>query len=104
MCAGVDRDANTSSVNRRDCGMSTKAEAQQAAEDAKRAVLRTAEDAKDTVHEAAHRAAAEAERAKRKVAGDHMNLGDRARSVGNEAKQDIEADVAATKRSLREGP
>jgi hypothetical protein len=75
-----------------------------AVEDAKEAVQRTSEDVKDRLHEASHRSAAEAEREKRKLTGDEMSPGEHVRSTVNEVKNDFEADVAATKRSLRENP
>jgi hypothetical protein len=73
-----------------------------AVEDAKEAVQRTSENVKDSLHEASHRSTAEAEREKRELLGDEMTPGERARSTVNEAKNDLQADVAAAKRSLRE--
>jgi hypothetical protein len=84
--------------------MSIKNTVGRAVEDAKEAVQRTVDDVKDSLHEASHRSEAEAERQKRELLGDEMTPGERASSTVNEVKNDLQADVAATKRSWRESP
>lgn len=68
------------------------------------AVERTVDKAKDAINEAKHRAEAEAERKRRELAGDDMDPASRLGSVANEIKNDVQADAAETKRSLRENP
>jgi hypothetical protein len=56
---------------------------------------------KDTVNEATHRSTAEAEQAKRDVAGDQMTVGENAGSMLNQAKNSVQADMDAAKREAR---
>ncbi len=59
------------------------------------------DDAKDSISEAGHRSSADAERAKRDVAGDDMTTGQKVGSFVNEKKNDVQADVDASKRDVR---
>ncbi len=68
------------------------------ADSAKRAV----DDAKDLIHEGGHRSAAEMEKARRDMAGDDLTAGEKARSVVDEAKQRVQAEVDAVKRKVRD--
>jgi hypothetical protein len=68
------------------------------------AVERTVDNAKDALSEGKHRTEAAAERKRRELAGDEMDPATRVGSVANELKNDVQADVAETKRSLRENP
>lgn len=65
-------------------------------------VKRAVDDVKDSVHEGAHRSAADAERARREVAGDAMSPGERAGSIADEAKHRAQAEIDAIKRDLRD--
>jgi hypothetical protein len=66
------------------------------------AVKDTLESAKDAASEAAHRGAAESEAASRDLAGDHMTLGEKVGSVGNQIKHETEANIDAAKRAIRD--
>ena len=59
------------------------------------------DNVKDTLHEGAHRSEADAERAKRDVAGDAMTPGEKAGSALNEAGHTVAAEFDATKRDVR---
>jgi ElaB/YqjD/DUF883 family membrane-anchored ribosome-binding protein len=56
---------------------------------------------KDSISEAGHKGAAEAERAKREAAGDTMTTGEKIGSVANEAKHTIAAGVDRAKVEAR---
>jgi hypothetical protein len=58
------------------------------------------EKVKDGVTEAAHRVAAESERKKRELLGDHLTPGEKAKSVAEEAKQGAQASVSGAKKQL----
>ena len=62
---------------------------------------KTGRDIKDTANEAKHRVGAEAEQAKRVVAGDEMPVGEKAKSVVNEIKNRTQAELDRTKREIR---
>lgn len=62
----------------------------------------TVDNVKDTLHEAQHRSAADAERSKRETLGNEMTPGEKAGSVLNEAKQRTQAEYDAAKRDVRE--
>ena len=62
------------------------------------------DDTHDTADEAKNRAQAAAEQAKRAVAGDSMNLGDKIKSNVNEALHKTKADFDAAKRDARHEP
>lgn len=66
------------------------------------AIKGTIDDARDRVHENAHRSEAEAERMRRKAAGDAMKPSDKAGSAANEAKNRAQAEIDAMKRELRD--
>lgn len=66
------------------------------------AVKKGVEDVKDRVHENEHRSAAEGERARRDLLGDEMNLGEKASSIADEAKQAAQAEIDAIKREIRD--
>ena len=59
------------------------------------------DNVKDSVSEASHRSAADAEQAKRDVAGDQMTTGEKVGSVLNQAKNNVQAETDATKREAR---
>jgi hypothetical protein len=59
------------------------------------------DNVKDSVNEASHRSAADAEQAKRDLAGDQMTPGEKASSVLNQAKNTIQGDLDAAKREAR---
>ena len=65
-------------------------------------IKRTTDDVKDTIHEGAHRTAAEAERARRESSGDSMTGGEKVKSVLNETKHRTQAEIDKTKRNLRD--
>jgi len=65
------------------------------------AVKGTVDNVRDTVHEAEHRGAAEAEKAKRQTAGDAMTPSEKAGSAINETKHRTLAEVDAAKRDIR---
>lgn len=60
----------------------------------------TVDDVRDTVHEASHRATADAERERRKLDED-MTPEERAKSMANEAKNRVQENVDAAKRNIR---
>jgi hypothetical protein len=64
-------------------------------------LVQTFEDAKDSVNEALHRSEANAEQAKRDVAGEEMTPAEHASSMMNQAKNNVQADIDKTKRDLR---
>jgi vacuolar-type H+-ATPase subunit E/Vma4 len=55
---------------------------------------------KDTVNEAVHKAAAQAERREREEVGESMTGTQKAKSVLNEAKHNVQAGVAAAKKNV----
>jgi hypothetical protein len=61
----------------------------------------TIDDVRDAVHEASHRTTADAERARREV-DDTMTPEERAKSMANEAKNRLQANIDAAKRRIRE--
>ena len=65
------------------------------------AVKDSVANVKDAAHEAVHRGAADAEQAKREVAGDEMTPGEKAGSMFKQAKNTVQADVDAAKRNVR---
>jgi hypothetical protein len=56
---------------------------------------------KDTLSEAGHKSAAEAEHARRDVAGDTMTTGEKIGSVANEAKNNVQAGIDHSKVEAR---
>ena len=66
------------------------------------AIKRTTDDVKDTIHEGAHRTAADAERARREGFGDEMTGGEKVKSVLDEAKHRTQAEIDAAKRNVRD--
>lgn len=56
---------------------------------------------KDTVSEASHRSAADAEQAKRDVAGDEMTTTEKIGSTFNQAKNNVQAETDLAKREAR---
>ena len=59
------------------------------------------DNAADTLSEAGHRGAADAERSKREIAGKEMTAGEKASSVVNEGKNRVQAEVDRAKRDVR---
>ena len=66
------------------------------------AVTKTAKDVRDSLHEAGHRSTAEGERAKREVLAEDLTPGEKAKSIANEAKERVEAEIDEAKRKLRD--
>lgn len=68
----------------------------------KAASVNVADRVKDTLSEATHQAAAAGERQKREMLGEHLTLGEKTKSVLEETKHTIQANVDATKRRMDE--
>jgi len=66
------------------------------------AVKHAVDDTKDAVHEAGHRTAADAEKARRETLGDEMTPGEKVGSAANEIKNRTEAEIDEAKRKLRD--
>jgi hypothetical protein len=60
----------------------------------------TVDDVRDMLHEASHRATADAERTHREI-DDDMTPEERAKSMANEAKNRVQANMDAAKRQIR---
>jgi hypothetical protein len=56
---------------------------------------------KDSISEGAHKGAADAEHAKRDVAGDSLTTGEKVSSIANEAKNNVQAGVDHAKVEAR---
>ena len=67
----------------------------------KREIDKTRKNVRDAVDEAGHRTAAEAERLDRETDPGTMTPGDHARSVMNETKHKVQADIDKAKRVVR---
>jgi hypothetical protein len=65
-------------------------------------IVKGVEDVKDSVNEAVHRGNANAEQAKRDVAGDQMTVGEKVGSAVNQAKENVQAEYDHTKRDVRD--
>jgi hypothetical protein len=65
-------------------------------------VKHAVDDTNDAVHEANHRTAADAEKARRDVLGNEMTRGEKVGSIVNEITDRMQAKVDETKRRLRE--
>lgn len=63
--------------------------------------VKVVDNVKDSFSEAGHRSEAEAEQAKRDVAGDRMTVGENVSSMANQAKHSVAAEIDATKQDLR---
>jgi hypothetical protein len=63
---------------------------------------RAVDNTKDATNEAKHRLEAEAEKAKRELAGDSMTTSEKVGSVLNEAQKNVEADMDHVKRDVRD--
>lgn len=59
------------------------------------------ENVKDAASETGHRSDAEGEQAKRDVAGDTMTTSEKAGSMLNQAKNNVQAKADSTKRDIR---
>ncbi len=66
------------------------------------AIKHGVDDTRDALNEARHRTEAEAERAKRDVAGESMTPGEKVGSALNEGKERVLAEVDKTKRETRD--
>jgi hypothetical protein len=64
-------------------------------------IKKTLDNAGDALHEAGHRTSAEAERLKRKLAGDEMTPGEKVGSTVTEGKERVLAEVDKAKRDGR---
>lgn len=60
------------------------------------------DDVKDGLREGGHRGEAQAEQAKRDVAGDDMTASEKAASMANQAKNTVQAEYDKTKRDVRD--
>ena len=65
-------------------------------------IKRGVKDVRDATDETMHRSAADAERAKRDVAGEEMTPGEKIASGLNEAKERLEAEGDKAKRNIRD--
>ena len=61
----------------------------------------TVDDVRDTAHEIGHRSTAEAEKTRRETDDGTMTASDKVRSMADEAKNRIQADIDAAKRKAR---
>ena len=59
------------------------------------------DNVRDGVSEAGHRSQANAEQEKRNLAGDEMTTGEKAKSMFNQGKNDVQAEYDKTKRDVR---
>ena len=66
-----------------------------------RDIDKTAKDVRDSVDELGHRTNANLEQTKRDVAGDAMTPGEKAKSMTNQAKNQVQADLDRAKRDIR---
>jgi hypothetical protein len=64
-------------------------------------IKRVTDNAKDTIHEGQHRAAADAEKARRQTLGDELTGAEKTKSVLNETKERTKAEIDAAKRQVR---
>jgi hypothetical protein len=64
-------------------------------------IKRATDNARDAIREGQHRAAAEAERARRKGLGDELTPGEKAKSVVRESKERTQAEIDAAKQKVR---
>ncbi|MBC5815041.1 MAG: hypothetical protein GIW97_00725 [Candidatus Eremiobacteraeota bacterium] len=62
----------------------------------------TVDNVRDGANEAGHRTEARAEQEKRNVAGDEMTAGDKAKSMVNQGKNEVQAGYDKTKRDVRD--
>ena len=69
---------------------------------ASNAVKHAVDDVKDSIHEGGHRAAADAEKAKRETLGNEMKPSEKVGSAVNEAKHRTQAEYDAAKRDVRD--
>jgi hypothetical protein len=70
--------------------------------DIKQKIKDTVEDVRDAASEALHRSTAEAERARRDLAGDEMTTGEKIKSGANEAANRTQAEIDKAKRQIRD--
>lgn len=61
----------------------------------------TVDNVTDGVHEVGHRAEARGEQQKRELAGDEMTTGEKAQSLLNQGKNEVQADYDKTKQDIR---
>jgi uncharacterized Zn ribbon protein len=66
------------------------------------AIKHVVDDTKDAVNETGHRAAADAEKARRDALGNEMTPGEKVSSIANEIKDRTQAKVDEAKRKLRD--
>ncbi len=67
----------------------------------KEELVKTVDNVKDAISEIGHRTEAAGEQAKRDVAGDTMTPTEQIGSVFNQAKNNVQAEVDATKQDVR---
>ncbi len=65
------------------------------------AIKDTVDNVRDGSNEAGHRTQANAEQQKRNLAGDEMTTGQKAGSLLNQGKNEVQADYDKTKRDVR---
>ncbi|MFN2529168.1 MAG: hypothetical protein ABR584_10685 [Candidatus Baltobacteraceae bacterium] len=61
----------------------------------------TVDNVRDGVNEGGHRTEARAEQEKRNLAGDEMTTSEKAKSMFNQGKNDVQAEYDKTKRDVR---
>jgi hypothetical protein len=61
----------------------------------------TVDNVRDGVNETGHRTEARAEQEKRNLAGDEMTTGEKAQSMFNQGKNEVQAEYDQTKRDVR---
>ncbi len=67
----------------------------------KEEVVKIVDNVKDAISEGTHRSAADAEQAKRDVAGDAMTPGENIASMANQAKHTVAAEIDGAKQDIR---
>jgi hypothetical protein len=67
----------------------------------KEQIVKAVDNVKDGVSEAGHKAEAQGEQAKRDIAGDSMTPTEKAGSMLNQAKNDVQAGVDSAKQDAR---
>jgi len=82
--------------------MGLKEDMKTAADNVKHAAKHAVEDVKDAVNEGKHRSEAEAEHAKREVAGDELTPGEYADSVAKESVSRVQGGLDHAKRNVRD--
>ncbi len=69
--------------------------------DIKHELGKVVDNVKDAFNEGTHKGTAEAEHEKRELAGDQMSVGEKAASMANEAKNNVQAGLDHAKQDVR---